>query len=93
MRIHSKGFGDAPAPIEFDYNEHPVSGRAGDTIASALLAAGEPALRVAGADDKRGIFCGMGVCFDCLVRVDGREGVRACVTPIRAGMRVETVRS
>ncbi len=38
----------------------------------------------------RGLFCGMGVCFDCLVRVDGRVGVRACLEPVRAGMRIET---
>ncbi len=37
----------------------------------------------------RGVFCGMGVCFDCLVTVDGRSEVRACVTPVRDGMRVE----
>jgi predicted molibdopterin-dependent oxidoreductase YjgC len=36
----------------------------------------------------RGIFCGMGVCFDCLVEVDGRPNVRACVTAIRDGMCV-----
>jgi aerobic-type carbon monoxide dehydrogenase small subunit (CoxS/CutS family) len=37
----------------------------------------------------RGIFCGMGVCFDCLVTVDDRPNVRACITPVRDGMRVE----
>ncbi|MCX5496699.1 (2Fe-2S)-binding protein [Kaistia dalseonensis] len=41
----------------------------------------------------RGLFCGMGVCFDCLVTIDGRANVRACVTPVRDGMRVETRRS
>ena len=34
----------------------------------------------------------MGVCFECLVQVDGRPGVRACTTPIVEGMRVETQR-
>jgi predicted molibdopterin-dependent oxidoreductase YjgC len=34
------------------------------------------------------LFCGMGVCFDCLVTVDGRPGVRACMTPVRDGMDV-----
>lgn len=38
----------------------------------------------------RGLFCGMGVCFDCLVCVDGRSGIRACLEPVRAGMQVET---
>lgn len=40
--------------------------------------------------EPRGLFCGMGVCFDCLVRVDGRPGVRACLEPVRDGMHVET---
>lgn len=40
--------------------------------------------------EPRGLFCGMGVCFDCLVTVDGRPGIRACITPTAAGMRVET---
>lgn len=38
----------------------------------------------------RGLFCGMGVCFDCVVTVDDRPGVRACVTPVADGMRVVT---
>ncbi len=37
----------------------------------------------------RGLFCGMGVCFDCVMVVDGRAGVRVCVTPVRDGMTVE----
>jgi D-hydroxyproline dehydrogenase subunit gamma len=38
----------------------------------------------------RGIYCGMGVCFECAVSVDG-VAVRACITPVRAGMRVEAL--
>lgn len=40
----------------------------------------------------RGLFCGMGLCFDCLVTVDGRRDVRACMIAVQAGMRVETRR-
>lgn len=36
----------------------------------------------------RGAFCAMGVCQECRVRVDGRSGVLACMTQVRAGMRV-----
>jgi len=39
-----------------------------------------------------GYFCGMGVCQDCLVTVDGLPNVRACMTPVRDGLRVETQR-
>ncbi|WP_440534669.1 (2Fe-2S)-binding protein [Variovorax sp. YR566] len=41
----------------------------------------------------RGLFCGMGVCFECLVTVDGRAATRACLTPAREGMRIETEQS
>ena len=37
----------------------------------------------------RGVFCGMGVCFDCLVVVDGIPNTRACVTWVREGMNVQ----
>lgn len=39
---------------------------------------------------QRGVFCGMGVCFECLVSIDGQPGQRACMTPVRPGMRIET---
>ncbi|MFF2495043.1 (2Fe-2S)-binding protein [Agromyces sp. NPDC058064] len=54
-----------------------VSGRAGQTIAGVLLGAGRVAWRGA-QDGERGVFCGIGVCHDCLVTVNGVEGVRAC---------------
>ena len=60
-----------------------------DSIASALVAAGELACREAAPGDRRGVFCGMGVCQECLVRVDGADGIRACATPVRDGMAVE----
>jgi aerobic-type carbon monoxide dehydrogenase small subunit (CoxS/CutS family) len=60
-------------------------------VAAALLAAGKRSLRVTPRrGEPRGLFCGMGVCFDCLVEVDGRPSVRACRTTVKAGMRVET---
>ncbi len=64
----------------------------GETVAAALLAAGRRVFRhrVRGGD-PRGIFCGIGMCFDCLVMVDGRHILRACVTPVRDGMQVATL--
>ena len=44
------------------------------------------------ASEPRGYFCGMGVCHDCLVTVEGLPNVRACLTPVRDGLRVETQR-
>ena len=60
----------------------------GETVAAALTAAGITALRHTRNGDPRGVFCGMGVCFECLVTVDGRPGQRACMTPLRDGMQV-----
>ena len=70
-----------------------VAAYEGETVAAALLAAGRRILRhrVPGGD-PRGIFCGIGMCFDCLVTVDGTRIVRACVTPVRDGMQVTVLK-
>jgi predicted molibdopterin-dependent oxidoreductase YjgC len=65
----------------------------GESIAAALFAAGVRITRwTARAGEPRGYFCGMGLCQDCLVTVDGSPNVRACMTPVRDGLRVETQR-
>ncbi|RZT39108.1 (2Fe-2S)-binding protein [Cupriavidus agavae] len=61
-----------------------------DTVAAILFAAGMAACRdtaVSGA--ARGPFCMMGVCYDCLVSIDGRPNQQACMTRVRDGMRIE----
>jgi predicted molibdopterin-dependent oxidoreductase YjgC len=63
----------------------------GESVAAALMAeAGRFALRTTAAGDPRGVFCGMGVCFDCLVVIDDVPSTRACVTWVRDGMAVRT---
>jgi predicted molibdopterin-dependent oxidoreductase YjgC len=62
----------------------------GETLAAALLAAGRPRFSdPCGAVPARGVFCGMGACFSCLVTVDGRPNVRSCVTLAQPGQQVE----
>ena len=68
----------------------PVPAYLGETIAGALLANGRRAWRHTQSGEPRGLFCGMGICFDCVVTVDGLPGVRACLTPVAEGMVVET---
>jgi len=71
----------------------PMTVRAGESIAAALLAiSGRTTRWTARAGEPRGYFCGMGVCHDCLIVVDGRPDVRACMTPVREGQRVERQR-
>lgn len=65
----------------------------GESVAAALLAGGRRALRTAARRaEPRGMYCGIGVCFDCVMTVDGRPNVRTCRTPVRAGMRIESQR-
>lgn len=83
----------AAATVAFSFDGAPVSGREGEPIAAALFAAGIRVLRtMPGSGAPRGGFCLVGRCADCLVVVDGRPNVRACVAPVRAGVRVETQR-
>jgi len=82
-----------PAAIRFTFEGESVTGRAGDSLATALLAAGIDSLRdtaVSGA--PRAPYCLMGVCFDCLVEVDGVPNRQACLVPVTAGMTVRRQR-
>lgn len=67
-----------------------VQARDGDTVAAAMLAAGVDYCRttpVSGA--SRAPYCMMGVCFDCLVTVDGVGNRQGCLVRVREGMQVE----
>lgn len=68
-----------------------VPAREGEPIAAALMAAGRLKLRhTHKTGSPRGVFCGIGRCTDCVMTVDGQANVRTCVTPVHAGMIVET---
>ena len=74
--------------VEIVLDGAPTEAFEGETVAAVLLARGEVATRTTVKGEPRGIFCGMGVCFDCLVVVDGVPNTRACMTWVRDGMRV-----
>ncbi|MBZ6076787.1 (2Fe-2S)-binding protein [Microvirga puerhi] len=77
--------------VTFTFDGNPIVAAAGDSVAAALLAAGIQACRttpVSGA--PRGPYCMMGVCFECLVRIDGVGNRQGCLVPVREGMKVET---
>jgi D-hydroxyproline dehydrogenase subunit gamma len=75
--------------VEFEVDGVPVRAEAGRSVAAALLEAGRRELRDSPSGAPRGLYCGIGVCQECRVVADG-EVVRACVTPVRAGLRVQT---
>ena len=60
------------------------------TLAAALINDGITAFRRSVSGDARGPLCGMGICFECRVTVDGVPHRRACLEPVRAGMVVQT---
>ncbi|MFI4988214.1 MAG: (2Fe-2S)-binding protein [Alphaproteobacteria bacterium] len=68
-----------------------VTARAGDSVAAALLAAGILACRTTPVSGTaRAPYCLMGVCFECLVAIDGRQNRQACLVAAAGGMVVET---
>lgn len=78
-------------PFTIDVDGIAFSAFEGETVAAVMLAVGRRTLRrTARFEMPRGVYCGMGTCFDCLMVVDGMPNVRACQTPARPGMKVET---
>src|SRR4051812_13920249 len=65
--------------------------RARDTVAAALIDAGIRVCRITGSGEGRGVFCGMGICQECVMTVDGVRA-RACMTFVRDGMTVSPLR-
>lgn len=79
--------------FEIEVDGEPVVAFEGETVATVLLAAGKRTLRwTRKREEPRGIFCGIGVCFDCVMTVNGVPNVRTCVTPAEPGMKVSTQR-
>lgn len=83
MRISTPGITPSGEPLSFSWQGRSVDALPGDTVASALLAAGERACRTSAPDDRRGVFCGMGVCHECAILVEGGGERLACLTPVR----------
>jgi predicted molibdopterin-dependent oxidoreductase YjgC len=66
-----------------------VMAREGETVAAALLTAGVAPFRYTPVSGQpRAPMCLMGVCFDCLVEIDGVPNVQSCMVPVRAGMQI-----
>lgn len=77
-------------PLTITVDGEPYTGVAGQSLAGVLLAAGRTSWRQAPSGAPRGVFCGIGVCFDCLVTVNDERDVRACLRRARNGDAVTT---
>ena len=68
----------------------PVAVAAGDSVAAAVFAAGFDHTRTSPVSGcRRAPYCMMGVCFECLVEIDGVPNQQACMTPVKAGMHIK----
>jgi aerobic-type carbon monoxide dehydrogenase small subunit (CoxS/CutS family) len=77
--------------IEFTFDGEKIVAITGQSVAAALLAAKQRTLRKTRFNNnERGVFCGIGVCFDCLVVIDGITNQRACLIEAKPGMKVQT---
>lgn len=80
---------DAGTAVRFTFDGHAVEARQGDTVAAALIAAGVGAVRASAVSGApRAPYCMMGVCFECLVEIDGVANRQACMIAVEDGMEV-----
>lgn len=71
----------------FDGREIPLG--PGQSVGAALMSAGIRSWRTTRKNGRpRGLFCGIGICYDCLITIDGVPNQRACLTPAEPGMQV-----
>ncbi len=84
---------DRGTPFEFTFEGHAVIAYPGETVGAALTAAGIETFRLTRRYGRpRGLFCGIGICFDCLLVVNGSANQRACVTLAQPGIIVRMQR-
>lgn len=79
-----------PELITLRVNEVPVTVAPGSMLAAAVLEAGVTTFRRSVSGERRGPLCGMGICFECRVTVDGIAHLRSCQTLCENGMDVRT---
>lgn len=76
--------------VAIEVNGRRVEVARGTTVAAAILMAGVAAFRRSVTGEARGPLCGMGICFECRVEIDGAAHARSCQIECREGMRVAT---
>lgn len=80
------------APVMIVINGQRVMAREGETVLAALLAAGVRTFKLSRTDrEARGCLCGMGVCYECLVTINGQPNQRACMTEVQPQMEIDTL--
>ena len=79
-----------PETVSVCVNGASVTVPAGAMVSTAVALAGVSAFRRSVSGGPRGPLCGMGICFECRVTINGREHSRSCQVPCEPGMEVRT---
>lgn len=87
LRIHKVQRG---RKIRIVVNGRKISAYEGESVHAALTAAGLQNFRISKTGEPRGVFCGMGICYECLVTIDNISDQRACMTLVKDGMEIIT---
>jgi len=77
-------------PVQLRVNGQPVTVPAGTIVAAAIASAGVTGFRRSVSGHSRGPLCGMGICFECRVIINGQAHCRSCQTVCEPGMEVQT---
>ena len=88
--MRSRAVTPESAPVTLQVDGRAVTAHRGETLAAALVGAGLLVGRHTQGGNPRHVFCGMGVCFDCLTIVEGVGAIRACMTKVRDGMVIRS---
>lgn len=79
----------APQAVTIFIDGRPVTAELGESVAAVLLRQQEGWSRTTPVSGSpRAPYCMMGVCFECLVEIDGQGSVQSCLTPVADGMRI-----
>ncbi|MEH7236428.1 (2Fe-2S)-binding protein [Bacillus sp. JJ1562] len=77
--------------VSFTFNHLTLQGKAGEPIVAALMANGIKSVRrCTTTGEARGLYCGIGHCYECRAEVNGVNNVRTCLTPLQANMEIQT---
>lgn len=80
-------------PVEIEFDGRVLQVQEGVSVAAALLSAGVSRFRTSVVSDApRAPYCMMGVCFECLVEIDGQASRQSCLVQVRDGMKIQTQR-
>ncbi|WP_449276955.1 (2Fe-2S)-binding protein [Leucobacter sp. GX24907] len=82
-----------PDRVTASFGGEPIEAAAGASVAAAIMGSCGTAWRTTKSGKPRGLFCGIGVCYDCIVEIDGQSGQRACMIPLQDGMDVQPAKA